>query len=129
VGARRKEEFVMSPSPRESHPRYPVQKIVSYRYQSDSVMTLTLDLGEGGMRIKTEHPLARGVSLRFKIFLGANSVWATGRIVDYRSAADGEAVYEIHFTELTGQDRHLLQTYLATLGDLDTLPPILPLNS
>jgi hypothetical protein len=100
----------------ENYPRYPIQKIVSYEYEGESVLTLTLDLGEGGMKIETQRPLPMDACMRFKLFLGANSIWLETRIVNIQLTPDRQAISDIHFTELSRKDHHLLRTYLATLG-------------
>ena len=100
---------------RRSHPRHSVQKIVSYQHEDRSVLTLTLDLGLGGMKIKTQDPLPRGQCLDFKLVLGAGSISPVGRIAYSRVLPNQQVVSGIHVIELSKEDHALLGNYLATL--------------
>jgi hypothetical protein len=107
----------MLPLSRRNHPRYPVQKIVSYRYEDQSVLTLTLDLGLGGMKIKTLDSLPKDECLKFKLVLGANSIWPKGTIVYSRLLADQQVVSGVQFMEVSEDDHILLRKYLASLEE------------
>ncbi len=109
----------MLPLSRRIHPRYSVCKIVSYHNRDSSVLTHTLDLGLGGMKIKTQFPLPKDKSLRFKLVLGANSMWLRGRVVYSRLIPDQQVVAGIQFMELSDRNHHSLKNYLATLQDHD----------
>jgi hypothetical protein len=107
----------MLPLSRRNHPRYPVQKIVSYRYEDQSVLTLTLDLGLGGMKIKTLDSLPKDECLKFKLVLGANSIWPKGTIVHSRLLADQQVVSGVQFMEVSRRDYLSLQNCLTTLEE------------
>jgi hypothetical protein len=109
----------MLPQPRRDHPRYPIHRIVSYHYRRRSVLTLTLDLGLGGMKIKTQAPLPKNECFRFKLVLGSDSVWPMGRIAYSRLLSDQQVVSGVHFMELSQADLISLKRYLATL-DVDS---------
>ena len=59
---------------RRSHQRYPINKIISYRHKCKHFLTLTLDLGLDGMKIKTHRYLPEGEYLDFKLVLGRMGV-------------------------------------------------------
>jgi len=107
----------MLPLPRRSHPRYPVHKLVSYRYEDRSVLTLTVDLGLGGMKIKTQYPLPKDKCVKFKLVLGADSIWPKGRIAYSRFLSGQQSVSGVHFMEISKKDHVSLKNYLATLEE------------
>ena len=111
----------MLPLPRKthkrSHPRYPIHNIASYHYEDKSVLTLTLDLGQGGMRIKTPQHLPEDAQLNFKLLLAEDSIWPRGRVVYSRFLPDQQVVSGIQFIDLSMDDHTLLQNYLAKLEE------------
>lgn len=107
-----------SPSPgRRSHPRYPLNKITSYSYGGKRFLTLTLDLGLGGMRIRTHYDLPNDQRLDFKLILEDDPIWPKGRIAYTGFLPREETIAGIQFTDLSDQDGFLLQNYLGTLGE------------
>lgn len=102
---------------RRSHPRYPVQKITSYHYGGRNFLTLTLDLGVGGMKIKTHQHLSENQLLNFKLVLGQNSVRLRGRIVYSQFLPDKQSVSGIEFIGISDRDRTALADYLGTLNE------------
>lgn len=98
--------------------RYPVHKIASYHHEGKRFLTVTMDLGLGGMRIKTHHYLPEGEHLDFKLVLGSDFVWLKGRIIYSGVLPDKQTVSGIQFTELSRGDHTLLKGYLATLEPL-----------
>ena len=108
----------MLPLSRRNHPRYLVQKIVSYRYEDQSVLTLALDLGLGGMKIKTHAPLPKDRRLKFKLVFGADSIWPMGRIAYSRFMSGHQMVSGVQFIELSETDRVSLKNHLGTLEEL-----------
>jgi hypothetical protein len=109
----------MLPLCRRVHPRYPVHKIVSYHYEDISVLTLTVDLGLGGMKIKAHNPLPKGASLNFKVILEADAIWLKGSVVYSQLRSDLEAVSGIRFKEVSQVDYASLRNYLTNLGEDD----------
>ncbi len=103
------------------YPRYPVHKIVLYKYRGRQFLTLTLDLAMGGMKIKSRRHLQGDKLLQFKLVLGENSIWLKGRIVYSGFVSDKQRVSGIQFTELSPNDYGLLQRYLATLEEWPSL--------
>ena len=100
-------------SMRRSYPRYPAQRIASYHYGGKRYLTLTLDLGLGGMKIKTNHGLPEGEHLDFKLVLGGSSIWVKGRIAYSGLLADKQGVSGIQFIEISSQADTVLRNYLA----------------
>ncbi len=112
---------------RRNHPRYPVQKIASYNYGGRSFLTLTLDLGMGGMKIKAHHDIPEDECLAFKLVLGERPIFPKGRIVYSRFLADTGSVSGIQFVEISQSDRNLLNDYLGALKT-SLEPLILPVR-
>ncbi len=104
------------------YPRYPVHKIVLYKYRGRQFLTLTLDLAMGGMKIKSRRHLQGDKLLQFKLVLGENPIWLKGRIVYSGFVSHKQRVSGIQFTELSPNDYALLQRYLATLEEWPSLP-------
>ena len=102
---------------RRVYPRYPVHEIVSYHYEDRSVLTLTLDLGLGGMKIKTHDSLPKDESLKVKLVLGLNSIWLEGSVVYSQLTPDLEVVSGIRFIKVSKADHVSLQNYLADLEE------------
>jgi len=102
---------------RRIHPRYPVHEIVTYHHNDTSVLTLALDLGLGGMKIKTLHPLPKDESLNFKLVLGAGAIWLKGSVVYSQLTPDSDVVSGIRFMKVSKADRISLENYLANLEE------------
>jgi hypothetical protein len=100
---------------RRIHPRYPVQKILSYCHNDKRYLTLTLNLGLGGMMIKNHYRLPEGDHLDLDLVLGSTSIGLKGRTVYSDLLPGGQMVSGVQFTEISGQDRSMLGGYLATL--------------
>jgi len=100
-----------------SHPRYRVQKIASYQYGGKQFLTLTQDLGLGGMKINTHDYLPENEHLSFNLVLRESSIRFKGRIAYSNLPPDGGGVSGIQFTEVTEEDYTSLQTYLASLEE------------
>jgi hypothetical protein len=100
-----------------NHKRYSVQKIVSYQEDAKNYLTVTVDLGLGGMKIKTHSTLPAGKRQPFNLFLGADSIRTTGRIVHNGTLRGRQKVAGIQFMGLSRQGRKLLEDYLGTLEE------------
>lgn len=101
-------------SRRRRYPRYPVRRIVSYDYNCRQYLTLTVDLGLGGMKIKAHFYLPENERLNFKLVLETESIWVKGRIVYSRLLSDNQGVSEAEFVELSTQDQISLENFLVT---------------
>jgi hypothetical protein len=53
---------------KKSYPRYQVHKVVSYTHGQKELLTLTVDLALGGMKIVTHEKLPRNEGLNLKWF-------------------------------------------------------------
>jgi CheY-like chemotaxis protein len=100
---------------RRIHARYTVQKIVSYAYSGKQFLTLTLDLGLGGMKIKTHLHLPIDECLDFKLILGKDPIWPSGRIAYSGVLANQESASGVQFMNLSDCDASRLQHVLGTL--------------
>jgi len=99
---------------RRAYPRYQVHKIVSYAHRGKQLLIVTTDLTMGGMKIKTHHTLPKNERLKFKMFLGNNSIFLEGRVVYSESFSDEQSVSGIQFIELSTENSALLQKYLVS---------------
>jgi hypothetical protein len=101
--------------PRRIHPRYPVQKIASYQYRGKDHLTLTVDLGLGGMKIRTHERLSEEEHLDLRLVLGRDSIRMRGRIVYSQFLPEKAGVSGVQFVEISDQSQTALADYLGTL--------------
>jgi hypothetical protein len=104
---------------RRIFPRTVVHRIVSYKHGGRRFLTLTLDLGLGGMKIGTHSDLSKDESLEFKLMLGDDCVRVKGRVVYSSYLSDNRSISGIEFIELSADDHIALQEHLV---DLKALP-------
>ena len=102
---------------RRSYPRSQVHKVVSYTHGQKQLLTLTVDLALGGMKIKTHEKLPKNECLSFKMVLGKDSISSEGRVVYSKTLSGGHRVSGIQFDRLTRRDSALLRTYLSTVKE------------
>jgi hypothetical protein len=103
------------PDRRRSDRRYSVSKIVSYRREGRSFLTLTMDLGLGGMKIKTPRKLPEGEQLDFKLILVNGPISLKGKVVYSCSLRDRGSVSGVQFMRLSERAHSLLKDCLAGL--------------
>jgi hypothetical protein len=108
---------VSSPPEKRAHPRYPVQKIASYNWQGRKLLTLTLDLGLGGMRINSHFHFPKDERVGFKLVLGADSIRPKGRVAYSGFLPNKQSISGIQFIEISAKDHMLLHEYLVSLQD------------
>jgi hypothetical protein len=84
--------------------RYAVHRIVGYKYGGRRLLTLTLDLSLGGMRIETHHDLPIGGDLGFKLVLEAGFMWVRGKIVHSGTLPQKQSVSGVQFIDLSPGD-------------------------
>jgi hypothetical protein len=111
------------PNRRRSDRRYSVPKIASYRHVGRSFLTLTMDLGLGGMKIKTPRKLPVGEQLRFKLILANSSVWLRGKVVYSCSLRSRESVAGVQFAGLSERTYCRLKDCFASLEGPHDSPP------
>ena len=102
---------------RRSHQRYPTNRIVSYCHKGKRFLTLTLNLGLGGMKIKTHYRLPEGELLDFNLVLGDVSIGLKGRTVYSDFLPGKQRVSGIQFVEVSERSRSTLHNYLAALEE------------
>ena len=100
---------------RRIHKRYPVHKIVSYTHGQKQLLTLPVDLGMGGMKIKTHEKLPKNDLLKFTMVLGKDSITSEGRVVYSKTLPDKGRGSGIQFVGFSRRDSALLRAYLSTL--------------
>lgn len=103
---------VCPPPARRRHARYMVKRITSYAYGGKQFLTLTLDLGLGGMKIKTHLHLPVDECLDFKLILEEHPIRPTGRIAYSGVLADQQTVSGVQFMTLSDSDASSLQHVL-----------------
>ncbi len=102
---------------RRAYARYQVHKIVSYAHRGKELLTVTMDLTMGGMKIKTHYKLPKNERLKFKMILGTKSISPEGRVVYSRTLPDKERVSGIQFLGLSRRDSALLRVYLTAVKE------------
>ncbi len=108
-----------SPSTSEtrSHPRYAVPKVVFCSNGVRRFLTLTLNLGLGGMKIETDDSLSKGEHFDIQLFLGRDSILPKGKVAYSGFLSDSQSVSGIEFMELSSRDYRLLQRCLAAIAE------------
>ena len=102
---------------RRAHQRHEVHKVVPYTHGQKHLLTLTLDLAFGGMKIKTDEKLPKNERLKFKMILGKDSITSEGRVVYTKTRPGGQHVSGIQFLGLSRRGSTLLRAYLFTLEE------------
>jgi hypothetical protein len=87
----------------------------SYQYGGKQCLTVTQDLGLGGMKIKADSRLPEGGCLGIKLVLRDKTISLKGRVVNNRFLHDGQIVAGIQFVELSSEDYSSLENCLSTL--------------
>jgi hypothetical protein len=101
---------------RRTHPRYPTGKIVSCSHRDKRFLTLTLNLGLGGMKIKTHYHLPQGAVLDFNLILRDFSVDLKGRTLYSQGGLPRkQKASGIEFMDLSEQNRNMSHDYLINL--------------
>ena len=102
---------------RRAYVRYTLSKIVSYAHRGKKLLTVTMDLTMGGMKIKTHYKLPKNERLKFKMILGTKSISPEGRVVYSTTLPDKERVSGIQFLGLSRRDSVLLRAYLTAVKE------------
>jgi hypothetical protein len=102
---------------RRAHRRYQGHKIVSYTHGQKQLLTLAVDLGMGGMKIKTDYKLPKNERLKFTMVLGKDSITSEGRVIYSKTRPGGQRVSGIQFLGLSRGDCALLRAYLTTVKE------------
>ena len=110
---------------RRTHQRYPVKQIVSCDRAGKRFLTVTLDVGLGGMKIKTPHSLQKDEMLDMKLVLKHHSVCLRGRAVYSCLFSHEESISGIQLTQISERDLLKLHDYFRALDELSNQQPIL----
>jgi len=98
-----------------SHPRYSVRKLAAYNYRGKRFLTVTLNLGLGGMMVDTTHYLPGDEDLDIQLALERNCISPKGRVVHSRLVSERHYISGFQFIQVPEQDQSSLKNYLATL--------------
>jgi hypothetical protein len=112
-----KNSFARRKYERRAYARYQVHKIVSYAHRGKELLTVTMDLTMGGMKIKTHYKLPKNERLKFKMILGTKSISPEGRVVYNRTLPHNNRVSGIQFLGLSRRDSALLRAYLTAVKE------------
>jgi len=98
---------------RRAYQRYQVKKIVSFDHRQKEFLTLAVDLGMGGMKIKTHEKFRRNERLDFKMVLGKDSISSEGRVIYNKTPSGGQRVSGIQFLGLSRRNSDILSAFLS----------------
>lgn len=102
---------------RRAYARFHVNKIVSYAHGGKQLLTVTMNLSIGGMKIKTHQKLPKNERLNFKLVLGNHAISAEGRVVYSRTLSGKQEVSGIQFLGLSQRNCALLRAFLSALEE------------
>ncbi len=97
------------------YPRYPVRRLASYSYGGKRFLTVTINLGLGGMMVDLSHYLPENEQMDIQLVLGRNSIWPKVRRVHCRLRSERSYISGFQFIEISEQDQRLLEEYLTTV--------------
>jgi uncharacterized protein (TIGR02266 family) len=95
---------------RRASPRVPAGVPVAYRAGLTVAAAVTLDIGKGGLAIRTMTPLARDtpVHVKFRLPGATNEIEATGRV----AWADRKVGMGIQFEHVSSNDQRAIDAFL-----------------
>lgn len=98
---------------RRAYPRLKSANSVEVYPNSEAapVRARTADLSLGGCFVEMPNPLAKGTPIRIALWLKETKLWANGKVV---TSTPGFGI-GVQFTEMTAQDRALLQQFLQSI--------------
>ena len=99
------------------YPRYPVRRLACYSYGGKRFLTVTVNLGLGGMMVDLSHYLPEDEQMDIQLVLGRHSIWPKVRRVHCRWCPERSYISGFQFINLSEQDQALLKEYLATVED------------
>jgi hypothetical protein len=97
------------------HPRYPVRRLACYSYEGKRFLTVTINLGLGGMMADISHYLPENEQISLQLVLGRKSIWPRVRTVHCRWRSERSYLSGFQFINLSEQDQTLLKDYLAAV--------------
>jgi hypothetical protein len=102
---------------RRAYARFHVNKIVSYVHGGKQLLTVTMNLSIGGMKIKTHQKLPKNERLNFTLVLGKDSISTEGRVVYSRTLSGKQEVSGIQILGLARRNCALLRAFLSALEE------------
>ena len=99
------------------HPRYPVRRLACYNYGDKRFLTVTINLGMGGMMLDISHYVPENEEMDIQLVLGRNSIRPRVRRVHCGLSSEKSYVSGFQFIDLSEKDQILLKEYLATVED------------
>ncbi|HWB18647.1 MAG TPA: TIGR02266 family protein [Vicinamibacterales bacterium] len=95
---------------RRASPRVPAGVPVAYRAGTTVAAAVTLDIGKGGLAIRTMTPLARDtpIHVKFRLPGATNEIEATGRV----AWADRKVGMGIQFEHVSSNDQRAIDAFL-----------------
>ena len=100
---------------RRAYPRYEIHTIVSYAHRQKQLLTSTLNLSMGGMKIKAHQILPKNEDLGFTMVLGGRSIASSGRVIYNKVLRGDQRISGIQFLRLSRRASHLLREHLSSL--------------
>ena len=106
---------------RRAYPRYEIPTIVSYAHRQKQLLTSTLNLSMGGMKIKAHQVLPKNEEVDFTIVLEGKSIASSGRVIYNKVLRGDQRISGIQFLGLSRRASLLLREHLST--SLEARPP------
>lgn len=101
---------------RRTHPRYEIHTIVSYAHRQKQLLTSTLNLSMGGMKIKAHQILPRNEEVDFTVVLGGKSIASSGKVIYNKVLPGDQRISGIQFFGLSRRASDLLREHLSSLN-------------
>ena len=105
---------------RRAYPRYEIPTIVSYAHRQKQLLTSTLNLSMGGMKIKAHQYLPKNEEVDFTIVLEGKSIASSGRVIYNKVLRGDQRISGIQFLGLSRRASLLLREHLS---NLEARPP------
>ena len=99
-----------------NHQRFSARRICSYLHKGKRFLTLTVNLGLGGMKIETGHYLQKDDLLDIQLIVDNKSIWLKGRAVYSHLLSGKQIVSGIQFVDISEQDLSVLREHLSALS-------------
>lgn len=100
------------------YPRYPTRRLASYSYEGKRYLTVTINLGLGGMMADLSHYLPENEQMDIQLVLGRRSIWPKVRRVHCRLRSERSYISGFQFIQISEKDQTLLKEYLANVADV-----------
>ncbi len=98
-----------------NHQRFTARRICSYLHRGKRFLTMTVNIGLGGMKIETGHYLQKDDLLDIQIILDDKSIWVKGRAVYSHLLSGKQILSGIQFVDVSEQDLSALREQISAL--------------